>query len=345
MSISRLLCNRRDKAHGRSQAATFFRECRFRLGPAIFTALFAIAPWGCSELRLTLRASQCINPKQEFCATPKDAQVLPLRIFQLQKDVDPMSMGIRWDEFRDAPRDNPVPERLRKQDYLSDPKLPDYPVVMTTDVAPGEDGRLPIVLPLHKSTQYLLLTTLGNRSQRYSMQHIKLLPFQRRLRLCIDHFDVFPDCRHLKIDVAASRCPNPLGLNCNYAGKIRIFQLRDAMDDESLRQARSIIATLPEGASPPPSLQQQLSDPEDPGSLYAATIDPDHRATLQVRHVKGRGGLARVLLLAMVGHELTTRSIRVVDMQPVSVCVDRNSIYLRGEEGFTYCQNAIEGGS
>lgn len=312
----------------------------------------AMSLGACSTLRLHIYPSLCINPVQGRCQVPTDSQELPLRVLQVKEAVDVKSMPISWIELKsEAQQPISVQQPLVPQQllsYLADPQKPIFPVVIDLTIkGPATDPVLHKEFRRHKDASWLLFLTLGVKSRKYWANLSERFYFwNRNIDVCVDHYDVFPNCKRFSIRVVGGPCPN-VGENCANPLPLYVYQLTSRPDSEDFAGFHEPMSDLAEDGRLKESswLYRYTANPSDPGAFVELGIKPRHTQDLQMRVItdKEASRRANYLLLSVCGTRPVPNCVRVVSRRNLKVCVDRNAVYTDEDPGYQGCVESSGG--
>lgn len=306
----------------------------------------------CSTLKLHIYPSLCINPLQGRCQAPADSQELPLRVLQVKEAVDVKSMPISWIELKSdsqqplATAQALVPDKL--QTYLADPQKATYPIVIDLAV------KSPVTQPVlhkdfrrHKDASWLLFVTLGMKGRKYWANLSDRFYFwNRNIDVCVDHYDVFPNCKRFSMEVVGGPCPN-VGDNCASPLRLYVYQLASRPTSEDYVHWSEPINDLAEDGRLRETswLYRYTANPNDPGSFVELDIKPRRAQEAQLRIVTDKEVSRRgnYLLLSVCGSRPVPNCVRIVPRKNLKICVDRNAVYTEDDTGYQGCVESSGG--
>ena len=317
-----------------------------------FVVAGALCLGACSALKLHIYPSLCLNPAQGRCQGPADSQELPLRVIQVKEAVDVKSMPISWIDMKSdtqqpfASQQPLVPQQLLG--YLADPQKPEYPVVMDLAVkGPVTQSVLHKEFRRHKDASWLLFVTLGVKSRKYWANLSERFYFwNRNIDVCVDHYDVFPNCKRFSIEVSGGQCPN-VGDSCASPLSLYVYQLASRPAPQDYLNWREPMYDLAEDGWLKESswLYRYTTNPSDPGAFVELPIKPRQHQDVRMRIVidKEASRRASLLLLSVCGSHPVPNCARIVPRRDLKICIDRNAVYTDDDVGYQSCVESSGG--
>ncbi|MFO0579775.1 MAG: hypothetical protein U1A78_37860 [Polyangia bacterium] len=268
---------------------------------------------------------------------------------QVKEPVDVKSMRITWIDIKSSaqqPSAPLVPPQLIG--YLADPQKPEYPVVMDVSV-PSWSNR-PVLnkeFRRHKNASWLLFLALGMKGRKYWANiSERFYPWTRNIDICVDHYDVFPNCKRFRVDIVSGPCPN-VGGSCTNALPLYIYQLASRPAPGDYMNWREPITELDENGGLKESswIYRHIANPNDPGAFVELKVQPHQNQEIRMRLVSDKETAQRgqFLLLSVCGDHPVSNCVRIVPQRNLKICIDRNAVYTDEDTGYQNCIDSLGG--